>query len=268
MLTRAKIAADIAALAEEVNQVARRRGRALPTPEDLGDLLRALGVTREEAQAAREPGEGQEERLAALFTPGEVAPAAEALKQAYLTVVVTAVRQDRPAYHRALRGLRPVLADLLVRRAGQWSARWAEASRCFELYRGASSWLAGVSAPPPLSARPGQTSETWAAESVAKAKGWQLALLAGLALNVAQTELREWRDWITGGAAKQHGFLLRERSNPDPCSSEEPAAWWARDVAKHALSEEEEAELVRRGVVSAEALAAVKALPPIPAGRE
>jgi hypothetical protein len=104
-------------------------------------------------------------------------------------------------------------------------------------------------------------------ESAARAKGWQRVVLAGLALNVAATELREWRDWIAGGAVKQHDFPLRERANPTPSLAEDPAARWARDVTKYTLPDDEEAELVQRGVVTAEELAAVKALAPIPPGR-
>ena len=268
MLTRAKIESEITSLAAEVGEVARRRGRSLPTPNDLADLLTALGVTLEMTASAREPGEDQAERLAAIFTPGEVAPAAEALREAYLSLIGPALVADRPGYFRALRALRPVLSDLLTRRAEAWAGRWAEAARPFELYRGACSWLTGASAPPPVSAGAGRTPVEWATESAAKARGWHRVLLAALALNVAATELREWRDWIAGGAVKQHDLLLRERSNPTPCSTEDPGARWARELAKHTLPEEEEVELVRQGVVSAEDLAAVKALPPIPPGRE
>jgi len=268
MLTRAKVEAEITALAAEVNEVARRRGRSLPTPSDLADLLAALGVTLEMMASAREPGEDQGERLAAIFTPGEVAPAAEALREAYLTLIGLALSADRPAYFRALRALRPVLADLLVRRAEQWSERWAEACQSLEFYRGGANWLASVPPPPAVSAGAGPTPEEWAADTVARAKGWQRVVLAAQALNVAGTERKEWRDWITGGAITQHELLLHERANPVSSSPEDPAARWGRDVARHTLPEEEEAELVRRGVVSAEEVAAVKALPPIPPGRE
>jgi len=121
MLTKAKIEAEITALSAEVEAVARQHGAALPTPEDLADLLTALGVTLEMMASAREPGEDQGERLVAIFTPGEVAPAAEALGEAYLTLIGYALIRDRPAYHRALRALRPVPSDLLVRRAEPWA---------------------------------------------------------------------------------------------------------------------------------------------------
>jgi len=268
VLTKARIEAEITALSAEVGAVARRHGRSLPTPDDLADLLTALGVTLEAMASAREPGEDQDRRLAAIFTPGEVAPAAAALRETYLALIGPALIADRPAYFRALRALRPVLTDLLERRAEPWAERWSQTSRPFELYRGACSWLTGASTPPPLSAGSGHTPAEWATESVARAKGWRRVLLAGLALNVAATELREWREWIAGGAVKQHDALLRERADPTPSSPEDPAARWARDVAKHTLPDDEEAELVQRGVVTAEELATVKALPPIPSGRE
>ena len=268
MLTKARIEAEIAALATEVNEVARRRGRSLPTPNDLADLLMALGVTLEAMASAREPGEDQDRRLAAIFTPGEVAPAAAALREGYLTLIGPALIADRPAYFRALRALRPVLANLLERRAEQWSERWVTASRPSDFYRGTGSPQGQFSVPPAFPARPDQTPADWAAQAVARAKGWHRVLLAGLALNVAATELREWRDWIAGEAMKQYDALLRERANPAPSSTEDPAARWARDVAKHTLPDEEEVELLHRGVVTAEELAAVKALPPISPGPE
>ena len=268
MLTKAKIEAEIAALGEEVEAVARRRGRSLPTPEDLGDLLDALGVTLEALRAARDATEDEGEKLAAIFTPGEVAPGAEALREAYLTLIGPALIRDGPAYFRALRALRPVLADLLEQRAERWSRAWREAPRPFDFHRGDRSGQERVSVPLAFPARPGQTPAEWATETVAKAKGWHRVVLAGLALNVAATELKEWRDWIAEEAVKQHDLLLRERANPTPSSAEDPAARWARDVAKHTLPDEEEAELVRQGVVRAEELAAVKALPPSPPGRE
>jgi hypothetical protein len=262
MLTRVKLEAEIAVLTEEVKTVARQRGAALPTAEDLVDLLEVLEPALEAMQAAQEPGEGQNERLAALYAPGEVVPAAEALREVYVEALWAGMAADRPAYQQALRELRPVLRELLLLRAARWSEEWGETSRFHRLYRDATRWLAGA----PAGSEP--ILATCTAESVAQARGWRLVVMAARALHCAVTELQQWREWIAGGAVEQHASLLRETTSPTPASTEDPAARWAREVARHTLPDGEEAELVQRGVVSAEELAAVKALPPIPPGRE
>jgi len=268
MRTRARIEAEIAALATEVQELARGRGRSLPTLDEWADLLEVLGVTDEDLHAGAQGDEDEEAVFSRFVTRGEVTPAAESVQEAFLAVVLAAVSEDRPAYYRALRALPPLLSDLLVRRAEQWSHHWTATSHFFDLYRGARSWLTGASAPPSLSARPDRTAAEGVQANVAKAKGWQLALLAALALRCAAAELTEWRAWIAGGATTQHDSLLRERVSSTPRCSDDPGTRWARDVAKHTLPDEEEAALVQRGVVSAEELAAVRALPPIPPGRE
>jgi len=264
MRTKAKIEAEITALASEVSEVARQRGAALPTPQDLAEVIEALGVSAEAIWAARQPGEDEDERFAALFTPGEVAPSYEALCEAYGNALGGAVSQDRSAYEAALRELRPVLREVLVRNAERWARPWAETSRKLDLYWGAKSWLAGVPAPPAEAPAVARAGADWATQVVAKAKGWHLILLAARALHLAHLELQGWREWVTGGAVKWHASYQSERVNPNPSCSEDPALLWAREVAKHTLPDDEESALVQRGVVTAEALAAVKALAPIP----
>jgi hypothetical protein len=267
MQTKAKLEVEIAAVAEEVRELARRRGRALPTMDDWMDWLQALAATPDDLRAAAdrsERGESDEVMLAWFLTRAEVTPAAEPVKEAVRAVIVPAVREERPAYFRALCALRPPLADLLARRAEAWAHDWKARSRSLDLYRGAHSWVTGASAPRSLPAPGDPRAPERAQETVARAKGWELMVLAGLALHCAAEELTAWREWVRGGAGRQHAFLSRERASTSRCCSEEPAVMWAREVARHALPEEEEAELVGLGVVSAEALAAVKALPPIP----
>ncbi len=264
MQTRAKLEVEIAALAVEVRELARKRGRALPTMEDWVDLCRALAATSDDLLASEASGESEEVAFSRLVTRAEVTPAAEPVKEALRAVVVAAVQEDRPAYFQALRALRTPLADLLARRAEKWSRDWSARSHFLDLYRGAKSWLTGASAPH-SSAVPGdQRAADGARQSVARAKGWELVVLAGLALRCAAEELTAWREWIGGGAARRHAFLTRERASASRCCSDEPALVWVRDVAGHALPEEEEIELVGRGLVRADELAAVKALPPIP----
>jgi hypothetical protein len=271
MQTKAKLEVEIAALAEEVQELARRRGRALPTMDDWMDWLQALAATPDDLRAAAdrsERGENDEVMLAWFLTRAEVTPAAEPVKEAVRAVIAPAVREERPAYFRALRALRPPLADLLVRRAESWAHDWKARSRSLDLYRGAHSWVTGASAPRSLPAPGDPRAPERAQETVARAKGWELMVLAGLALHCAAEELTAWREWVTGGAARQHASLTHERASASRSCSEEPGVTWAREVARHALPEEEETALVGRGVVSEEELAAVKALPPIPSGAE
>jgi hypothetical protein len=263
MQTKAKLEVEIAALGEEVRELARRRGRALPTMEDWVDWLQALAVTGDDLRAAADRGETEEAVFSWFLTRGEVTPAAEPVKEALLAVIAPAVREERPAYFRGLRALRAALADLLARRAQKWAHDWTARSRSLDLYRSAYSWVTGAAAPRCLSAGGQQRAAEQIQESVARAKGWEVVVLAGLALHCAAAELTAWREWVTGGAARQHTLLTRECAAASRSCSEEPALLWARDVASHALPEEEETALVARGLVSAEELAAVKALPPI-----
>jgi hypothetical protein len=266
MQTKAKLEVEIAALAEEVRELARSRGRALPTVDDWMDWLQALAATPEDLRAAAnrvDSGESTETVFSAFVTRAQVAPAAEPVKETLLAAVAPAARGERPAHFRALRALRAALADLLARRAEKWAHDWRARSRSLDLYRGAQSWLAGAPAPRSLSAGGDQRAAEQIRESVARAKGWEVVVLAGLALHCAAEELTAWREWVRGGAGRQHAFLSRERASTSRCCSEEPAVMWAREVARHALPEEEETALVDRGLVSAAELAAVKALPPI-----
>jgi hypothetical protein len=232
--------------------------------EDWVDWLQALAVTGDDLRAAADRGETEEAVFSGFVTRAGVTPAAEPVKEALRAVVLATVRKERPAYLRGLRALRSPLADLLAQRAEKWSHDWTARSHFLDLYRGAKSWLTGASTPRSLSAGGNQHVADGARECVARAKGWELAVLAGLALRCAAEELTAWREWIAGGAARQHAFLLGESARANRSCSDEPALVWARDVASHALPDEEEIELMERGVVSAEELAAVRALPPIP----
>jgi hypothetical protein len=271
MQTKAKLEVEIAALAEEVRELARRRGRALPAAEDWLDLFQALAATPDDLRAAADRldcGESAEAVLCRLVTRVEVSPAAERVKEALLAAVVAAARGERPAYFQGLRGLRPPLTDLLARRAERWAHDWAARSRAVDLYRGAYSWVTGASAPRALPALGDPRAPERARETVAQAKGWELMVPAGLALHCAAEELTAWREWVKGGAAKRHAFLTQERASASRSCSEDPGVTWARDAARHTLPEEEETTLVGRGVVSAEELAAARALPPIPPDAE
>jgi hypothetical protein len=263
--TKAKLEAEIAALAAEVHEVTRRHGRSLPTGSDWADLFEVMGVTWDELHAAVESGEGDVAVFSGLVLRGEVTPAAEPVREALLAAVLAALAGDRSAYYEALRQLRVPLGELLVRRATRWAHDWVASSEFLYTYREARAWVTRTPLrDPPLAAAPSAPEEAIRTAS-ARAKGWQVAVCAGLGLRLSATEFTEWREWITEGAAKWQAFYLREHASANPSCSEDPADLWQREVARHTLPEDEEAELVRRGVVRGEALAAVKALAPIPA---
>ncbi len=114
----AKLEAEIAALADEVEEVARKRGRALPNTKRLGGPVRGargdLGGTER-----RPPRAGRATRRSSPELPRrEVTPAAEPLHRGLAGGRGGGPRgrTGRPIIA-ALRELRPPLADLLVRRA-------------------------------------------------------------------------------------------------------------------------------------------------------
>ncbi len=265
MQTKAKLEVEIAALGAEVRELARERGKALPTMEDWVDLCQALALTGDDLQTADESGESEEAVFSGFVTRAPVTPAAEPVQEALVAVVVAAVRQDRLAYFAMVRALRTPLSDLLALRAEKWAQDWNARSRFLDLYRGATSWLTGTAAPRSLPVPGDQRTAEAARDCVARAKGWEVVVLAGLALRCAAEELTAWREWVTGGAVKAHGFQQAEqvKRRPSRSCSDEPALLWAREAAKHTLPEEEEIELVSRGLASAEELAAARALSPI-----
>ena len=138
----AKLEAEIAALAAEVEEVARKRGRALPTTQDWVDLFMALGVTYEEMADAPQDGEGDVAVFARL-TRREITPAAAPLLESLLAAEAAALARDRPACYQTLRELRAPLTDLLARRAQTWCQRWLRAPEFEELYYGPRQMPAG-----------------------------------------------------------------------------------------------------------------------------
>ncbi len=234
----AKLEAEIAALAAEVEEVARKRGRALPTTQDWVDLFMALGVTYEEIADAPQDGEGDVAVFARL-TRREITPAAEPLLESLLAAEAAALARDRPACYQTLRELRAPLTDLLARRAQTWCQRWLRAPEFEELYYGPRQSLRGASPDASLAELDPDFAEQIETK-LARMKGWPLALLAGKALGCAATELSEWREWVTGEVV------------PAPARQHHTGGYPLGDRPLTVLPEEEEEELVRRGVVSAE----------------
>ncbi len=133
-----------------------------------------------------------------------------------------------------------------------WCQRWLRAPEFEELYYGPRQSLRGASPDASLAELDPDFAEQIETK-LARMKGWPLALLAGKALGCAATELKEWREWVTGEVV------------PAPPRQHHTGGYPLGDRPLTELPEEEEAELVRRGVVSAEELAAAKARPLAPA---
>jgi hypothetical protein len=116
-----------------------------------------------------------------------VTPVAEPLKEALLSMIAVDLSDNRQAYYRALRDLRAPLSELLTQRAEQWVQQWQNNSKYFDLYRAAKNWVTDTAGHLALSERYAEEPH----ESVVKAKGWPLALVAGMALRCANAELEE-----------------------------------------------------------------------------
>jgi len=220
MRRKDKIEVEIAALATEVRELARRRGRLLPTIEDWGDLLVALGVTEEELRSALESAKDDEAFVSGFVLRREVAPAAGRLKEALLVVVRAAVPGDRPAYYQAVRELRPPLTDLLVQRASKWVHNWEVRE------------MIG----PPVLAQQSQTREGVVTANVSCLRGWEVALWAGRALKAAHGEFWQHRWWRYGW-----GEYVREGREGDLRAGRPVYATFEEEECKHLLPAEEAA---------------------------
>jgi len=220
MRRKDKITAEIAALATEVRELARRRGRLLPTIEDWGDFLVALDVTEEELQSALDSAKDDVSFVSGFVLRREVAPAAGRLKEAMLVVVRAAVPGDRPAYYQAVRELCPPLADLLVQRASKWVRNWE---------------VREMIGPPTLT-QPSQTREAVVAANVSRLRGWEVALWAGRALKAAHSEFWHHRWWRYGW-----GEYVREGREGDKRAGRPVLSTFEEEECKHLLPAEEAA---------------------------
>jgi hypothetical protein len=220
MRTKAKIEEEIAALATEVCELARRRGRLLPTIDDWGNLLVALGVTEEELRSALDSAKIDAGFFSGFVLRREVAPAAERLKEALLAVVPAAVSGDRATYYQAMRELRPLLADLLAQRASRWLHDW-------ELRE-----MMG----PPVLAQQSQTREAVVTANVSRLRGWEIALWGGRALAASQREFWQHRWWRYGW-----GDYVREGREGDKRAGRPVHSTFEEEECKHLLPAEEAA---------------------------
>jgi hypothetical protein len=251
---RTDLQRQIAALRQEVRELVRRRGGALPDVKEWHDLMLAL-VGRDGAGAMAEADPTGPQVIGEHVREMRIAPAAEPLRACLLTALDCAVRADAHCYRAAVKALRPVLDELLAARGAKWDDDISAGYQYIDLYRCAHEWLLY-----PEGERP--------AYIASRPKGADVMVMAGLALRCAAQDLDKWQAWYGGGEAQaQHQLCLAEGSGPQQSSTADPAEMWARCRLEHELPPAEEAILIERGLVTQEQVDGVRALPPIPPGR-
>jgi len=252
---RSDLQHEIAALGQEVRELVRRRGGALPGEWEWVCLMLALvGYDAAGAMAGALDLIGPQVIGEHVREMG-IAPAAEPLRGALLRALDCAGRADVHSYRAAVKALRPVLDELLAARGAKWDDDISAGYQYVDLYRCALEWLSY-----PEGERP--------ASIPSRPKCTDVMVMAGLALRCAAQDLDKWQAWYAGGEARQqHRLCLSERSDPQPSCSTDPAEMWARHWLAHELPPEEEAALVERGLATQEQVDAVRSLPDVPAGR-
>lgn len=214
MRTKANIEEEIAALATEVRELARRRGTGLPDVGTLvGFILAAFDHQRGEEVAMAVDSQGAA-AIGEAVGELQIAPAAEALRACVVTVFRAIGRGDFPAYKRDSQALREALVALLEARAPKW--QHLHAGR--ELYP--ASWRSTVD--PVEHVR----------SAVATLTRWQVLVWAGQALACAAQDVWLWRLWQSGWREYQEDSRRRGQAG----MTEEA---WQREVAQHTLPEGE-----------------------------
>ena len=252
---RSDLQHEIAALGQEVRELVRRRGSALPDVKEWVGLMLALVGDDGGGATAKALDSAGPQAIGELVRQMRLAPAAEPLREALVRALDCAVRADVHSYRAAVKALRPVLDELVAARGAKWDDDISAGYQYIDLYRCAYEWLSYPEGERPafIPSRP-----KWA----------DVMVLAGLALRCAANDLDEWQAWyVSGEARKQHQLCLSERSDPQPSSTTDPAQMWARCRLEHELPPEEEAALIERGLGTQEQVDAVRSLPGVPAGR-
>ena len=252
---RSDLQREIAALGQEVRELVRRRGAALPDVKEWVHLMLALLGNDGAGAMAEALGLASPQVIGEHVREMRLAPAAEPLRGALLRALDCAVRADVHSYRAAAKALRPVLDELLAARGAKWDDDISAGYQYIDLYRCAREWVSY-----PEGERP--------ASIPSRPKCAAVMVVAGLALRCAAQDLDKWRAWYAGGEAQaQHQLCLSERSDAQPSCSTDPAEMWARHRLEHELPPEEEAILIERGLATQEQVDAVQALPPISPSR-
>jgi len=173
---RSDLQREIAVLGQEVRELMRQRGGALPGVEEWVDLMLALvGDDGADAMADAFDLSGpqvMEEHVREM----RLAPAAEPLRAGLLRVLDCAVQADAHCYRAAAKALRPVLDELLLMRGAKWEGDISAGCRHINLYRDAHEWLSY-----PEGERP--------ASIPSRPKCTDVMVIAGLALRCAAQDL-------------------------------------------------------------------------------
>ena len=214
MRTRAKVAEEIAALAEEVSALVHTRGVGLPDVKTVVEFILAAF----EYDRVHQVGEAVDARgygaLGEEISKLQVAPAAEELKTCVITVWEANGRDDLAGFRRASQSLREALLALLEARADKW--RHVPTAR--DLYP--PSWQSTADPAEHVRLRvPGLTR-------------WEVLVWAGRALACAVEDVWLWRLWQTGW--REHQEDSRQRGQTS--MSEQ---MWQREIVQHTLPENE-----------------------------
>ena len=250
---RSDLQHEIAALGQEVRELVRRRGGALPGAKEWVCLM--LALVGDDGAMAKAVDLTGPQVIGEHVREMRLAPAAEPLRGGLLRALDCAVRADAHSYREAVKALQPVLDDLLTLRGAKWDDDISAGYQYIDLYRCAHEWLSY-----PEGERP--------ASIPSRPKCADVMVSAGLGLRCAAQDLDKWQAWYAGGEAQaQHQLCLSERGNPQPSCTIDPAQMWARCRLEHELPPEEEAALIERGLATQEQVHAVKSLPDVLAGR-
>ncbi len=171
---RSDLQHEIAALGQEVRELVRRRGGALPGVKEWVCLMLALvGSYGPKAEAFDLTGP---QVIAEHVRQMHIAPAAEPLRGALLRALDCAVWADVHSYRAAVNALRPVLDELLAVRGAKWDADISGGYRHVDLYRCAHEWLSYPEGERPAYIAP-------------RPKCADVMVIAGLALRCAAQDL-------------------------------------------------------------------------------
>jgi hypothetical protein len=211
---RAKIEEDIAALTKEVSELRRKRGAGMPDIETLCDFVVAA-IGRERAvELAEAVGYRGLAWIGEAVSELQVAPAAQELQAAAVAAFEASVQDDLSCFVRASQLLREVLLVLLTARAEKWRNR----SEARDIYP--SSWQSMLDPAEHVRA------------AVPKLNRWELLIWSGKALACAREDVWSWQLWQTGWREYQEEVHRTGRSGMTEKD-------WQRELAEHALPEEE-----------------------------
>ena len=211
---RAKVEEDIAGLAKEVSELRRRRGAGMPDVEALCDFIVAAVGRDRACELAEAVGYRGIAWIGEAVSELQVAPAAQQLQAAAVAAFEASVQDDLSCFVRASQLLREALLGLLTLRAEKWRKR----DEARDIYP--SSWQSRLNPVEHVRA------------AVPKLNRWELLVWSGKALACAVGDVWRWQLWQTGWREYQEEVQRTGRSGMTEKD-------WQRELAEHALPEEE-----------------------------